>query len=202
MKISRPFTTVKKPHDTINKGTTLTEIIMWMVIAGVVMAAVYAASKGAFSTSDTSKELNAYNDMMAKTPRLLKNAGQYPYNGSADMTGTYIVMASGAPAGLTLVGTASSGSAGLTNTYGGDVSLAPVASSGGQKSGFSLTTAAIPQDACTVIATTLSSGANVVTTKVNGTSTSGPLTSAKAVQQCTADSGSTGNNTLIFISQS
>ncbi|AVX40661.1 TPA: type 4 pilus major pilin [Yersinia enterocolitica] len=202
MKISRPFTTVKKPNDNINKGTTLTEIIMWMVIVGVVMAAVYAASKGAFSTSDTSKEINAYNEMMAKTPRLLKNAGQYPYNGSADMTGTYIVMASGAPVGLNLVGTASSGSASLTNTYGGPVSLMPETSSGGQKSGFSLTTSNIPQDACTVIATTLSSGSNVVTTKVNGTSTSGPLTSANAVQQCTADSGSTGNNTLTFISQS
>ncbi|WP_145592808.1 type 4 pilus major pilin [Yersinia bercovieri] len=202
MKIAHPFTTVKKSPDKINKGTTLTEIIIWMVIAGVTMAAVYAASKGAFSSSDTSKELNSYNEMMAKTPRLLKNAGQYPYSGSSDMTGTYIVMASGAPVGLNLVGTASSGSASLTNTYGGEVTLTPVTSSGGQKSGFSLTTAGIPQDACTVLATTLSSSSNVVTTKVNGTSTSGPLTSAKAVQQCTADSGSTGNNTLIFISQS
>lgn len=193
----------RKPlHARIHKGATLTEIIMWMVIAAIVMGGVYTMSKGAFTSSDTSKEINAYNDMMAKTPRYLKNQGQYNYTGAAQMTGTYIVMNGGAPVGLNLVGTASSGSASLTNTYGGAVTLAPVSSSGGQKSGFSLTTLGIPQAACTSIVTTLSASSNVATTKVNGTSTAGPVSSSAAAQQCKADSGSTGNNTLVFTSLS
>ncbi|WP_387691567.1 type 4 pilus major pilin [Photorhabdus sp. RM71S] len=202
MKNAVMFNSPQKQCIRINKGTTLTEVIMYMVIAAIVMGAVYTMSKGAFSASDTSKEINAYNDMMAKTPRYLKNQGQYNYTGAAQMTGTYIVMNGGAPVGLNLVGTASSGSASLTNTYGGAVTLAPATSSGGQKSGFTLTTEGIPQETCTNIVTTLSSSSNVATTKVNGTSTAGPVRSSTAVQQCKADTGSTGNNTLVFTSLS
>nr|WP_320204185.1 type 4 pilus major pilin [Serratia marcescens] len=83
---------------------------------------------------------------------------------------------------------------------GGAVTVQPVATAGGQKSSFSLTYAAVPQEACITLATKLSAAPSVVTTMVNGTSTNGAIAASAVGAQCTADKGSVGQNTLTFTS--
>jgi hypothetical protein len=76
----------------------------------------------------------------------------------------------------------------------------PVSTGGGQNTAFSLTYTQVPQEACAQLAQKMSGANNVASTSINGTATSGAVSASVVASQCTADSGSTGTNTLIFTS--
>ncbi|WPM86307.1 type 4 pilus major pilin (plasmid) [Apirhabdus apintestini] len=95
-------------------------------------------------------------------------------------------------------GNKTSGTATLRNSFGGTVTLAPATSSGSAKSAFTLTYNGIPYEACTQLATSMSSAPSIITTSINGTANNGTVSAANAGKQCTANSGSTGQNTLAF----
>ncbi|MEG0280996.1 MAG: type 4 pilus major pilin [Morganella sp. (in: enterobacteria)] len=178
---------------------TLLEAAIYIVIALVVLAVAMTQGGGLFNRNDANTEFGNAAELMSNTRSMLKTSGTYNFTGADDMTGA-LIQFGGAPANMTVVGTKSSGTAKLQNLWGGEVTVKPVATSGGQKSTFSLTYASVPQEACITLATKLSAAPNVVTTLVNGTTTNGAISASDIGRQCTADNGSVGQNTLTFTS--
>lgn len=184
----------------VSRGAiTLLEAAIYIVIALVVLAVAMTQGGGLFNRNDASTEFNNAAELMNNTRSMLKTSGTYNFTGATDMTGA-LIQFGGAPANMTVVGTKSSGSAKLQNLWGGAVTVQPVATSGGQKSTFSLSYASVPQEACITLATKLSAAPNVVATQVNGTTTNGAIAASEIGSQCKADNGSVGQNTLTFTS--
>lgn len=184
----------------VHRGAiTLLEAAMYIVIALVVLAYAMMQGGGLFNRNDASTEFSNSAEVMSNARSMLKTSGVYNFSGADDMTGA-LIQFGGAPASMTVVGTKSSGTAKLQNLWGGAVTLQPVATAGGQKSTFSMTQAAVPQEACIMLATKMSAAPNVVTTQVNGTTNNGPVVASAVGAQCTADNGSIGQNTLTFTS--
>lgn len=185
-------------RSTIHRGViTLLEAAIFIVIALVILAVAITKGGALFSRNDVSTEFSNAAELMSNARSMLKTSGEYKFTGADDMTGA-LIQFGGAPANMTVVGTKSSGTAKLHNLWGGAVTLQPVVTSGGQKSTFSLTYAAVPQEACIMLATKLSTAPNVVTTNVNGTTTNGPISASNIGAQCAADNGSVGHNSLTF----
>lgn len=136
--------------------------------------------------------------VVTNAQQLKQTQGGYNFTSSTTMTGTLIQQGGAPKAGWTIQGTASSGTATMWNSYGGQVVMAPVASDG-FNNGFSVTTQKVPQADCISIATQLGSGGAFSAISINSTDYSDGLVSAEeAGQSCTADTGMTGNNTLVF----
>ncbi|EEP98772.1 hypothetical protein yruck0001_7770 [Yersinia ruckeri ATCC 29473] len=184
----------------INQGAiTLIEATMYIVLALVVLAIAVTQGGGLFNRNDASTEYNNAAELLTNTRTMLKTSGIYDFSSADTMTGA-LIQFGGAPANMTMVGTKTSGTAKLQNLWGGAVTVQPVATAGGQKSSFSLTYAAVPQEACITLATKISAAPSVVTTLVNGTTTNGQIAASAVGAQCTADNGSVGQNTLTFTS--
>lgn len=185
---------------TVHRGAiTLLEASIYIVIALVIVAVAMTQGGGLFNRNDASTEFSNTAELMTNARSQLKTSGTYNFSSADDMTGA-LIQFGGVPANMTVVGTKSSGTAKLQNLWGGAVTLQPVATAGGQKTTFSVTTAAVPQEACILIATKMSASPNVVTTQVNGTSNNGPVEANTVGAQCTADNGSVGQNSLTFTS--
>lgn len=184
----------------VHRGAlTLPEAIIVSAVAMIIIVAVYASGGGLFNSADYSEEMSNSSEIMTKTRSMLKTGGVYDFSSASDMTGT-LVQFGGAPGSMAVIGTKSSGSASLNNRWGGTVTVEPVSTNGGQKTAFALTYSQVPQEACAQMAQKLSGANNVASTSINGSTTSGVVSSAVAGTQCTADSGSTGTNTLVFTS--
>jgi hypothetical protein len=184
----------------VHRGAlTLPEAIIVSAVAMVIIVAVYASGGGLFKSADYSEEMSNSSEIMTNTRGMLKTGGVYNFSSAATMTGA-LVQFGGAPGSMAVIGTKSSGSASLNNRWGGTVTVQPVSSGGGQKTAFSLTYTQVPQEACAQMSQKLSGANNVASTSINGSTTNGPVDSSVASTQCTADSGSTGTNTLIFTS--
>lgn len=190
----------KKPLSTVHRGAfNLTEAAIVAVL--VLLAIIYYISNGnsLFSRSDYTEEITNASDIMTNTRGMLKTAGSYQFSSSSDMTGALIKFG-GVPGTIAVNGTASSGSATLTNRWNGIITVAPVSTGSGSKTSFSLTYTAVPMEACAQMSQKLSGANNVGSTSINGSTTSGIVSASVAVSQCVADSGSTGANTLVFTS--
>ena len=136
--------------------------------------------------------------IVTNSQQIKQTQGGYNFTSSTTMTGTLIQQGGAPKAGWTIQGTASSGTATMWNSYGGQVAIAPVATNG-FNNGFSVTTQKVPQADCTSIATQLGSGGAFSAISINSTDFSDGIVSAEAAgKSCTADSGMTGNNTLVF----
>jgi hypothetical protein len=184
----------------INQGAiTLIEATMYIVLALVILSIAVTQGGGLFNRNDASTEYNYAAELLTNTRTMLKTAGIYDFSSADTMTGA-LIQFGGAPANMKVVGTKSSGTAKLQNLWGGAVTVQPVATAGGQKSSFSLTYAAVPQEACITLATKISAAPSVVSTLVNGTTTNGQIAASAVGAQCTADNGSVGQNTLTFTS--
>lgn len=184
----------------VNRGAiTLVEAMIWFVLVLAVLIVAITQGGGLFNRNDGNTEYSNAAELMTNTRSMLKTSGIYNFAAADAMTGA-LIQFGGVPANMSVVGTKSSGSAKLQNLWGGAVTVQPVATAGGQKSTFSLTYAAVPQQACITLATKLSAAPSVVTTMVNGTSTNGPIAASAVGAQCTADKGSVGQNTLTFTS--
>lgn len=184
----------------VNRGAiTLIEAGVYFILAILVIAVAFTQGGSLFNRNDATTEYTNAGEILSNTRSMLKTNGIYNFSSAANMTGALIEFG-GAPGGMTIVGTKSSGTATLANLWGGAVTVQPVATAGGQKSSFSLTYNAVPQEACITLATKLSADSNVVATKVNGTTTNGVVETSAVGTQCTADSGSAGTNVLTFTS--
>lgn len=192
-----PETTVRR-H--VNRGAiTLIEAGVYFILAILVIAYAFTQGGSLFNRNDASTEYTNAGEILSNVRSMLKTNGIYNFSSAANMTGALIEFG-GAPGGMTIVGTKASGTATLANLWGGAVTVQPVATAGGQKSSFSLTYNAVPQEACITLATKLSADSNVVATKVNSTTTNGVVDTSAVGTQCTADKGSAGTNVLTFTS--
>lgn len=166
-----------------------------IVVIAIVLGSYYMLR----GRTNVATETSNIQTIITSTQGLLKGVDGYKFTSSAKMTGTLIQMG-GTPKTMTISGTATSGSAKLYNSWGGDVIIAPSATAGsGFNNGFTVTYDKVPLDACVQLSTQISKGgtANIIT--VNSTAHSdGIVTTEEASSQCKADSGSTGTNKLIF----
>ncbi|HDZ2454018.1 TPA: pilus assembly protein PilX [Klebsiella pneumoniae] len=136
--------------------------------------------------------------VVTNAQQLKQTQGGYNFTSSTTMTGTLIQQGGAPKAGWTIQGTASSGTATMWNSYGGQVVMAPVAFDG-FNNGFSVTSQKVPQADCISIVTQLGSGGAFSAISINSTAYSDGVVSAEeAGQSCTSDTGMTGNNTLVF----
>lgn len=174
--------------------------VLLLILLGVA-ATLYLLSS-LFTKNDTSSELSNAQYIMSQTRGLLKNQGNYDFTNSAKMTGT-LIQFGGIPSGMTINGTAQSGTATAVNIWGGDVSIAPLKVNGSTNNkGFSLTYKNVPQEACVMLATKMSGTSLVNELSITGTNNVGLVSAEKAGTQCKADTGSVGSNILIFKSNS
>lgn len=185
-----PFT---NKTDDIHRGWLGLEAggVLLLIMVGTVLALVLVASL--FSKNDISTEISNAQFIMNQTRGLLKTRGIYDFTDTKTMTGT-LVEFGGVPSSMTVVGDASKGKATVTNVWGGNVAIAPVLS----KKGFTLTYEGVPQEACVIMAEKMSETKLVSETNVGGKNQVGGVTSQNAGAMCIADTGSTGNNTMIF----
>ncbi|WP_205953914.1 type 4 pilus major pilin [Pantoea stewartii] len=167
--------------------------LAYMVVAALIVAGIWKL----FGAKDAATEVTSLQTMMSNGVAL-KTGNGYDFSSGASMTG-FLIQKGGAPSGFTVHGTASSGTATLTNSYGGQVVMAPVANSNGYNNGFSVTTQSVTQAGCIDIATRMASAGSASSMVINSTDFSSGQVSSEAIgQACTADSGRTGNNTLVF----
>lgn len=170
--------------------------VLLLILVGTVLALVVVASL--FSKNDTGTELSNAQFIMNQTRGLLKSKGSYEFSTPAKMTGT-LIQFGGIPSGMTINGTAQSGTATAVNVWGGDVTISPEKVNGSTNNkGFSLTYKNVPQEACTTLATKMSETSLVSELSISGTNNVGAVSAEKAGTQCKADNGSVGTNTLIF----
>ncbi|WP_047709199.1 type 4 pilus major pilin [Plesiomonas sp. ZOR0011] len=186
----------------INRGSiTLLEAGVYIGISLLIYAIAMTAGGGLFNRNDSSTEISNAADILYNTSSMLKSEGTYPFSGPDDMTGA-LAQFGGVPKNMTIIGKKESGSAKVQSLYGGAVTVQPVATSGGQKTWFSLTYASVPQEACIAIGTKVSASPRVASTQINGTTTNGPIAASSIGAMCNADKGTVGQNTLTFVSNS
>ncbi|MHA7594378.1 type 4 pilus major pilin [Pantoea sp. XAF26B01_ASV70] len=167
--------------------------LTYILIAAIVVGGIWKL----FSAKEAAQEVTSLQTMMSNGTAL-KGPNGYDFSSGASMTG-FLIQKGGAPSGFTVHGTASSGTAMLTNSYGGQVTMAPVANSNGYNNGFSVTTQSVTQAGCIEIATRMTSAGSASSMAINSTDfSSGQVNSEAIGKACTADSGRTGNNTLVF----
>jgi hypothetical protein len=184
--------------DSVHRGWLGLEAggVLLLIMVGTVLALILVASL--FSKNDTSTELSNAQFIMNQTRGLLKSKGNYDFSSSTKMTGT-LIQFGGIPSGMTINGTAQSGTATAVNVWGGDVTVSPEKVNGSTNNkGFSLTYKNVPQEACVTLATKMSETSLVSELSITGTNNVGGVTAEKAGTQCKADNGSVGTNTLIF----
>ncbi|WP_210512600.1 type 4 pilus major pilin [Pantoea ananatis] len=184
----------------VHRGAlNLQEAVIVGIASLLVLVWVLSSGNSLFSRSDYTEEMSNAGEIMTNTRGMLKTSGMYQFSSAAAMTGA-LIQFGGAPGSMAVVGTKSSGTASLTNRWGGSTTVGPVSTSGGQNTSFELTYTKVPQEACTQMSQKMSSANNVASTSINGSSTSGTVSASVAAAQCSADSGSSGTNTLVFTS--
>ncbi|EKK3319400.1 pilus assembly protein PilX [Salmonella enterica] len=179
------------------KGWGMMEQIIIALAVIVVIALVLGSVYLLHSRTNVASESSNVQTIITSTQGLLKGTDGYTFTSAAKMTGALIQMG-GVPKSMTIRGTPSSGTATLYNTWGGSVTVAP-STTAGFNNGFTVTYEKVPQDACIQLATQISRTGLVNGITLNATAHSdGKVTTEQASAQCTADSGSTGTNKLIF----
>ena len=183
----------------VHRGVLNLDLIIFIAIVAAITIYIFINGSSLFGTNTTNSEISNAQEIMTNTQSLLKTQGIYDFTDDAAMTGTLIEY-NGTPPSMTIIGDKSSGSATLINGWNGAVTVAPYAGTGGSNTGFTLTYEQVPQSACDTMASQMSQSNVVAQTSINGTSTVGVINAQTAGEQCTADNGSEGTNTLIFTS--
>lgn len=163
----------------------------------IIIVIVYVVSKlwGLWTQKDVAMEVTNYQSIITYVRGNFKQTSGYNFTSAATMTGT--VIAAGGAKGMTIQGDETSGTATMTNTFGGQVVITPVAANG-FNNGFSLSSAKIPQDACISIAQQMGNGAYTSVSINSSAHTDGNVSAETATKECIKDSGGTGQNTLTF----
>lgn len=181
----------------VHRGVLSIELVIILAIVVILIIYIFSNSGSLFSKNNTTMELGNVQEIVTQTRTLLKTKGVYDFTTAAQMTGM-LAQFGGIPNSMTLLGNKSAGTATVINTWGGGVTVQPETSAGGNKTGFSVSYTAVPQEACVTLATKLSQTSVIAETTINTTTTIGPVSAALVGAQCVADTGSTGNNTLKF----
>lgn len=182
----------------VNRGeANLLALVISLAVVAVMIIGVINFGSNISDSNNVQAEYSNGTSLITNARARLKTDGIYDFNGAADMTGA-LIQFGGVPGGMKIDGKKTSGTATLKNLFGGSITLAPATSNGSAKSAFTLTYSGVPYEACTQLATQMSGAPSVVTTAINGTSNSSTVSAANAGKQCTADNGSTGQNTLAF----
>ncbi|NIH12089.1 MAG: pilus assembly protein PilX [Serratia symbiotica] len=164
----------------------------------VVLAIVGAMVWGLWGKKSVAVETSNLQAIVTNAQQLKQGQGGYNFTSGTTMTGT-LIQIGGAPKGMTVQGTTSSGTATLWNSYGGQVVIALVAANG-FNNGFSVTSHKVPQADCIAIATQLGSAGAFSAITINSTAyNDGVVSTELAGKACSSDTGMTGNNTLVFI---
>ncbi|KAF1702978.1 type 4 pilus major pilin [Pseudoxanthomonas kaohsiungensis] len=163
-------------------GLTLIELSIGIVIGLVILAVAVGAISSTMSKSDINSDAQGLSGIIAGTKTLRTN-------GSYGATGTNLVPSlialKAVPSSVTVSGTT------LQNQWGGSLT---VVSTG---NGYTVTTSAIPQDACIEHAIKLSK--TMLSTSINaGADIGGAVTAAQATTGCNAS----GNANSIAFSAS
>lgn len=181
----------RQPH----RGWGIIENGALAVIAIIVIVYVVSKLFGIWTQKDVAMETTNYQSIITYVRGNLKGPGGYNFTSASSMTGT--VIAAGGAKGMTIQGDASSGTATMFNTFGGQVLLTPVATNG-FNNGFSLSSARIPQEACISISQQMANGPYESVSINSSAYTGGTLTAETAAKECIKDSSGTGQNTLLF----
>jgi prepilin-type N-terminal cleavage/methylation domain-containing protein len=165
------------------KGMTLIELVVAIVVGLIIISFAVAGISGVMSKSDVSGEAQGLAGLIANTKSARAN-GTYGASGT-NLVPTLIAMRA-IPASVAVNGTT------LTNQWGGAIG---VLSTG---AGYSVSTAAIPPEACIELATKLSR--SMVSTTINGgTPIVGPVATAAATTGCANDGNA---NTVLWTAAS
>lgn len=180
----------------VNSGWTSIEILGVLAVIIIASAGAITLVYKMFSSNSTTTELSNVQHLATQTRGQLKNKGGYEFTSAATMTGSLIRV--GGTSNMTINGNPKSGTATLSNNWGGDVLITPEKVGGSTNNkGFSVTYKSVPQEACTTLVTKLSES-GVSETSISGTNNIGAVTAEKAGSQCKPDTGSTGNNIIIW----
>ena len=170
-------------------GSGIVGIIILVVVVGLIW--------GLWKLFDSGSETANIQDIATKTKGYMGGRNGYDFTSGTTMTG-YFIQRGLAPSGMKVVGDKTSGSATLWNTWGGQVVLAPVSGGAGVNTGYSITYNKVPQEDCISIVKQFGAGF-FSAISINSTAHSdGQVTSEQGGKECTQDTGSTGNNILVF----
>lgn len=182
----------------IHRGFVTLEILGGLAVLAVIIVLAVGAVSKMFNKSTLNDEIANVQSLATQTRGMLKTKGEYAFTSGAKMTGT-LIQFGGVPSGMTINGEKPKGDAKMTNGWGGEVIVAPEKVQGSQNNkGFSITYKNVPQEACSVMATKLSSSTLLNEVSISGSNNVGVVTAEKAATQCKPDNGSNGVNTLIF----
>ncbi|EBU5081929.1 pilus assembly protein PilX [Salmonella enterica subsp. enterica serovar Eastbourne] len=170
-------------------GSGIIGILVLVVVAGLIW--------GLWKMFDSGSETANIQDIATKTKGYMGGRNGYDFTSGTTMTG-YFIQRGLAPSGMKVVGDKTSGSATLWNTWGGQVVLAPVSSGAGVNTGFSITTNKVPQEDCISFVKQFGTGFFSEISINSTVHSDGEVTSEEGGRECTQDTGSNGNNTLIF----
>jgi len=150
-------------------GFNLIEVSIAVVIGILVLSGVAYFVQRGFAGSDISKEANNISALIANT-KVLRSVGTYGAPGT-DLI-PQLRVSGGVPSGWTDDGT------NVTNSWGGAILVNSIAG------GYAVRAFDVPQDACLQLATTISDGFAVASTRINATTTTGKVSSALATTLC------------------
>lgn len=167
--------------------------IVVLGISALLLLGVLVQTKKSYSKSDINTEYSNATEIITNTRSMLKIAGQYDFSSADAMTGA-LIQFGGAPGGMNIIGSPSSGTAKIKNNWGGAVTITPATVAGTDKAGFSLTYEKVPFQACEALATQLSQASGISTSSINGANNVGTVTANNASSQCTDND----NNILVF----
>lgn len=175
----------------VNRGAAdLFQLVIYFGITAILLAGVVLYASGLSGKSNDQEEYQNAGTLLANTRAMLKQQGIYDFSGAAEMTAS-LVNFGGVPVSMGKNGK-------IKNTWGGAVTLAPATSGGTAKAAFTLSYDKVPYESCIALASSVSQAPNVVTTKINGTATSGVVKASTVGSQCAKDSGGTGSNLVSF----
>lgn len=178
----------------VARGFTLIEVLLvvgFIALAGIGVYVVYNKVQTGNAANTEARNIDT---LRAGVKNIY--GGQVNYNG---LTETVLLNARVVPDNMRDGSTGTS----IFNTFGGLVTIAPVAFNGGTNNAFSITYAKVPADVCAKLVTTGGNGFNRVvvgttTVKDTSASTGNTLNVAGTATACAADTGA--GLTLVFTS--
>jgi hypothetical protein len=166
----------RKLHRSRKRGATMMEVIGYLAVAAVIIAGVLVMLSVAFGQSKAATSLNQLNQIQTAVRSLY--SGQPNYSGLS----TAVIVNSKALQQSMISGTT------LRHAFNGAITITPVTTTaGGANSGFQISFANIPQDACqSMLTKDFGRGLYEAGASVKAQQPSLPFTLAQATASCSA----------------
>ncbi len=173
--------------DKRNAGVTMMELLVWIAVAGIILAGVIVTFQKVLGGNKTNTAQTQLMELQTGIRNLWANTNDF---GTGDLTAT-LKSANQLPA--TMIDGAN-----VVNPWGGSVTVT------GATAQFTIQFNGVPTDACTKLslvsaANTAGAGSGITSVKVNGSTLSIPVAPAAATAACgQSGSGASGGNTLVW----